>query len=186
MSDCLRDTILQSPQGQKMIDMVTPIYDRSYVGLWLFEVMGRRFDEIQKIVDEFPEQSSPQTATWAIDYWEQEYGITPDNSIPLARRRALIMAAKQGRGPFTPARLKAIAEAITGMSARVVENAGPYTFSVYLSAMTGDDQKLIAEVNRIKPAHLTFNLYFEQGVETPMYFAAIGSHGIQFEMRQVN
>jgi len=43
----LRDTILQSESAKKMIEMVTPIYDESYIGLWMFEIIGRKLDELK-------------------------------------------------------------------------------------------------------------------------------------------
>ena len=67
----LRDTILQSESAKKMIEMVTPIYDESYIGLWMFEIIGRKLDELKASVETYPIQAFPETATWSMRLWAQ-------------------------------------------------------------------------------------------------------------------
>ena len=35
-----RDVIITSPTAEKMLKRVSPIYDDSYVGLWIFQAIG--------------------------------------------------------------------------------------------------------------------------------------------------
>lgn len=43
----------------KMLSYVTPgFYDKSYVGKWMFQVMGLEYDKALKLAEELPEQFS--------------------------------------------------------------------------------------------------------------------------------
>lgn len=66
--------------SQRMISRVSPIYERSYVAKWLYEVMGQEVDDAEIRFSELREQANPETATWALRYWEQRYGIEVDES----------------------------------------------------------------------------------------------------------
>ena len=65
----------ESCVSKRMISRVSPIYERSYVAKWLYEVMGREVDDAEIRFSELREQANPETATWALRYWEQRYGI---------------------------------------------------------------------------------------------------------------
>jgi len=184
--DTLKDKILKSPEGRRMVSMVSPIYDKSYVGLWLFEVIGREFDGLKDIIESLPEQITPQTATWLFDFWEREYGIETDNSKTLAQRRALLMSRLQNPSAFTPRKVKDFAEALTGVSARVDEHAEPYTFRLYLPIETAFDQMIVDYMNRLKQAHMTFELRYEKSVDGALYFGAAVTTGIIQTIRQAN
>jgi len=184
--DTLKDKILKSPEGRRMVSMVSPIYDRSYVGLWLFEVIGREYDGLRSIINSLPEQVTPQTATWLFDLWEREYGIETDHSKTLAQRRALLMSRLKNPGAFTPRKVKDYAEALTGVKARVDEHAGPFTFRLYLPVETVFDQMIINYVNRLKQAHMTFELKYEKAVSETLYFGAAANTGIIQTIRQAN
>ena len=51
-----------SESAQRMLASVTPgFYDKSYVGKWLYQVMGLEFDEAKKLIaEELPLQFSPK------------------------------------------------------------------------------------------------------------------------------
>ena len=50
--------------SQRMISRVSPIYERSYVAKWLYEVMGQEVDDAEIRFSELREQANPETATW--------------------------------------------------------------------------------------------------------------------------
>lgn len=88
--------------SQRMISRVSPIYERSYVAKWLYEVMGREVDDAEIRFSELREQANPETATWALRYWEQRYGIETNENRSLAARRADIIARRGARAPHEP------------------------------------------------------------------------------------
>ena len=67
-----------SEAAKRMMGYITGngFYDRSYVGKWIFQVMGVEMDEARRIIeDELPYQAFPETATWGLRYHEEKFGL---------------------------------------------------------------------------------------------------------------
>ena len=133
--------------SKRMISRVSPIYERSYVAKWLYEVMGREVDDAEIRFSELREQANPETATWALRYWEQRYGIETNENRSLAARRADIIARRGARAPMNVARLEAMIRAMTGCETSVTDYIAPYTFGVRIIAdgSEGIDIRKISE-----------------------------------------
>lgn len=86
------DEILKSQTAQRIIDFVAPIYGNGYVALWMFQAIGKPLDAIASFADSLREQTIPQTATWSLPIWEQEYGVTPDPAWTDAQRQANLVS----------------------------------------------------------------------------------------------
>lgn len=159
MSESKRDMIVNSPTAKRMLSRVSPIYDNSYVGLWLFEAIAREYDALWTILDDLPNQLYPGTATWALELWERRYGLPIPSASTIELRRINIQLKRSARPPMNPARLESIIEAITGKTAQVNEHIGAYTFELRFSAASGEHIRQIREmVNRLKPSHLSYNM----------------------------
>ena len=74
--------------ARDMMGMISPIYDNSYVGKWIFEVMSVPLSLAQKTINELREQAFPETATWSLPYWEKSYGIPTNESLALKNAEA--------------------------------------------------------------------------------------------------
>lgn len=181
-----RTIILGSNAGKRMLEMVSPIYDGSYTGLWMMEVMGREYDALRGIVESMVEQITPRTASWSLPFWEAEYGIVPTGGETILQRRAAVLARRQSVGAFTPYKVKAMAEALTGVSARVVDGERPYTLIVYLSVASAEERRLRRELDRVKPAHLSYAIEYEQSATGQLYFGCAMTHSATIEIRQAN
>lgn len=162
--------------SKRMISRVSPIYERSYVAKWLYEVMGREVDDAETRFSELREQANPETATWGLCYWEQRYGIEVDESRSLAARRAAVISKRGTRAPMNPARIEEILSSMSGRKIRVEENVAPYTFRVYVENGEGfvDYDAIVRKLKKVKPSHLAFEVCFE--VFTTAYIGA-GYHG---------
>lgn len=150
----LMQQILQSPSAQRMVDYISPIYGEDYLALWLFEIMGRALDGVEEIGDSLWDQTVPQTATWTLPYWEEEYGATPDPSWTVEQRQANVLARIQYTAPVNPAKLAALVSAAAGVPSEIVENVSKNTFHVILhdaSVTLGRARRVLDET---KPAHL--------------------------------
>lgn len=155
-----------SPAAKRMLKTVSPIYDKSYVAKWIFQVMGLEIDEAWKFIEELRFQAFPETATWGITYWEQRYNIPPDESLSIEERRQRVIIKRGKRSPMNPARIERIVRDVTGREATVTEENGTYTF--HISVLPGesmvDYQELINTVKSVKPSHLAFKVLFETDV----------------------
>ena len=169
MSDTLREDILQSEAGQRMIETVTPIYDNSYVGLWMFEAMGREWDAFVNIIESLKTELDPDTATWMLELWERRYGITPPSDATIEQRRQAVIQMRALPSPMTPYHLERYLETVTGRSVEVIENIDDYTFGIVITGGEADEpvsmESLRKHIRKHKPSHMAYELYMQAKTE---------------------
>jgi hypothetical protein len=155
-----------SSAAKRMLKTVSPIYDKSYVAKWIFQVMGLEIDEAWKFIEELRLQAFPETATWGILYWEQRYNIPPDDSLSIEERRQRVIIKRGKRSPMNPARIEQFTRDVTGRQTIVTEPDGSYVFSIAIlpGEATVDYQALIDTIKSVKPSHLSFNVLFQTDV----------------------
>lgn len=151
------DRILTSESAKRMIDYVSPIYGNSYIGLWLFNIIGIEVDELQKICDELYDQVHASTATWSLPMWEKEYGITSTEEQTIEQRRERILQM-QKKSAMNPSKLEKLVESIAGVGVDVIENTNKNTFLVRLKGRVDNLDYVKEQINLIKPAHTVYNI----------------------------
>lgn len=155
----LMNAILTSPKAQEIIDYVSPVYGNSYVGLWIYQAIGTVLDEVYKIGDELRYETNPATATFLLDFWEDQYGLPRDPSLTTEQRRIRIMSSMQSGGPCNPERLAtAISVAIGGIEVSIEENISKNRFLVSIHDYIEDLTPVVAVIERMKPAHLIYSI----------------------------
>ena len=150
-----------SESAKRMMSRVSPIYKDSYVGKWLFEVMGLEMDEARILIENIHDQCFAEKATWGLRYWEERYGIPVDESKSIDARRAAVLAKMKRTQAMTPAALEDILEAFTHRDVSVSENTGQsYTFTVQIGEGTSvvDYTAVIERIDRLKPSHLAYTM----------------------------
>lgn len=153
----LMQKILTNPKAQEIIDYVSQIYGNSYVGLWLFQVIGSVLEPVEQLSEQLQEETNPTTTELLITYWEQEYGIQGDPTMTIEQRRNTIIAAMRSKGACNPARLSnAISAALGGATVEILENTGTNQFTVNIRTVVRSYAPAIAVIEAMKPAHLTY------------------------------
>lgn len=143
----------------RMMERISPIYDRSYVGKWIFEIMGLEMGEARAYFEELRQQPFPERTTWAIEYWERRYAIIPKPTDDLETRRRNIIMKRGARLPMNPARMEQIVDGLTGGSTVVTENVDDYTFRVTIdgAALGMNTLNVVKEIKKRKPSHQNFD-----------------------------
>lgn len=164
----------ESESAKRMMSRVSPIYEKSYVGKWLYEVMGLEMDQARQLVESLRQQCFLEQCTWGIRYWEQRYGLEVDETKDLETRRAAVIAKRGRKQPLTPATLEDILEALTGRPVTVDEDNGSYAFKVSIEEGTStvDYIAVIKKINTVKPSHLAYSIELPRKGTLSMYFAA--------------
>ena len=103
-------------------------YDKSYVGKWIYQVMGLEYDEMQDIVESLAVQFFPETATWGLMYHEIKWGLPVRENLPYEERRKLIYMKRDCKTPMTPYRMERYLENITGLEVHVNDADDPGKF----------------------------------------------------------
>lgn len=163
-----------SEAAVRMMSRISPIYDRAYVGKWIFQVMGEELDDVRLRFIELKDQAFPETATWGLKYWEQRYGVRADENASIEDRRQAVLSKRNTHAPLNPARMAERIEGMTGGKATIQEDVAPYTQSVTVTDGEGaDTDAVLAWIKRVKPSHITITLKMaSKPVKTTVYAGA--------------
>ena len=160
--------ILTSKTAINGLDYITPIYQEAKTALWIMEAMGLEVDLIVKWIEDIVRQILPQTADWALDYWEQEYHLSVSSTTSMEERREKVLTAVRTRAPMNPEKLEEILEIIFKIEkVKVIERIAKNTFEVqlYKQFLEEEWEVVFKTIEKYKPAHLI--LEAKSILETP-------------------
>lgn len=149
-----------------MMTMISPIYEHSYVGKWIFEVMSAPLELARQTVKDLEKESFPETATWSLPYWEQAYGIETNEGLSIEDRRRALTKKRNYRRPMNPFRIAQIASETCGRPVEFIENVAPHTFEIRIAPGTAEAeiQAVIDVVREVKQSQKSFRVVFETPV----------------------
>lgn len=163
----------QFPTSESALRMLSYVsdgfYDRSYVGKWMYQVMGSEYDTAREKIESLPAQMFPETATWGLMYHEMKWGLPIRYNLPYEERRRLIYQKRDYRLPMTPYRMELYLQNATGFEVHIADVADPgaYGFmpqhpNVFTAYFIGEgtlDTKKVHEVlDQIKQSHTTYKI----------------------------
>ncbi|WP_256758751.1 YmfQ family protein [Cohnella sp. WQ 127256] len=154
---------MNSIRGKEMMTYLPDYYATSRVMSSNMDAQGTELDKLWQAMDETLEQYFVSTATWGLELWEKELGISVDISKPTEQRRSVILSKLRGIGTVTVSLIKSVAEAYDGGTVEVTVQPETYKFNVKFIDTLGvppnlDDLKAVIE--DIKPAHLAVEYSF--------------------------
>jgi len=175
--------IIRSPSAETFLRSVTDgFYNRSFLGLWMYEVIGREWDEMAAWSNDLKQEIFVQTCTWSIAIWEWVYGFEPDESLTLEERRQRILRKVLGVRPINPEVLRRGISEVAGADAGVTDFTAPYTFGVTLNVTNGPIpmERVLQYIFEHKPAHLatSIEIVFPEIESTLHVGGSTGNHTI--------
>ena len=158
-----------SESAKRQLSYVTKgFYDTSYIGKWIYQVMGLEYDEAKRIVEELPLQFFPETATWGLKYHEIKWQLPIRENLSYEERRRLIYQKRDAKAPMTPCHMEQYLTRQQDFRVRVKDchdNDGedmghPNIFHVIFSGEGTVNTKLARKLlNQIKQSHTTYLIY---------------------------
>lgn len=157
-----------SVSAQKMLSYVSNgFYDNSYVGKWMYQVMGLEYDKVLEIVENLPAQFFPESATWGLMYHEIKWGLAVRENLSYEERRRLIYQKRDYHLPMTPYRMERSLEEATGFEVHVADacDPGKYGFipehpNIFKTSFLGegslDCRKIFGILDRLKQSHTIY------------------------------
>lgn len=150
--------------AQRLLTYVTRgWYDKSYVGKWIFEVIGLELDSAIKRVEELQNQAFLEKADWGLYFHELMYGIPMNAADDIEERRRTILKYRDRsiKSPMNPSRLENIILSIFGLVSSVIEQPEQYKFLLNIDwGKVPADLKFIYEllklIDSIKPSHIGY------------------------------
>lgn len=151
--------ILQNELAQEIIDYVSPIYGESYVGLWIYEAIGKVMQEVKDIFIKLKTEGNPVTADLLLSEWENYYRIPSDQTLTKEQRQQRIVNLIRMRGPCNPTVLAdAVSVALGGVPVEITENKAKNTFLVNIREVVDSINPVVAVLEQRKPAHLIYQI----------------------------
>lgn len=164
-----------SNSARKMLSYVSDgFYDESYVGKWIYQVMGLEYDKALEMVEDLPAQFFPETATWGLMYHEIKWGLPVRENLSYEERRKLIYQKRDYRAPMTPYRMEKHLENMIGLEVHVndINDQGKFglTFpepNVFTVTVIRDNQlkeeRVRAIVDMLKQSHTMYTVELIDG-----------------------
>lgn len=173
-----------SESAKKMLSYVSDgFYDESYVGKWIFQVMGDEYDKTREIAIDLPAQFYPETATWGLTYHEIKWGLPVRQNLSYEERRKLIFQKRDYRAPMTPYCMEKHLENAIGYKVVVCDihdsaECGlkifhPNEFIVKIIGEGNIDTNIARQVlDRIKQSHTVYEIIIERPMVGSIKIAA--------------
>lgn len=159
-----------SESAKKMLGSVTEgFYDNSYVGKWIYQILGTEWDSAKELFDELPEQFFPETATWGLRFHEIKWGLQVRENLSYEERRRLIYQKRDNRSPMTPWRMEEYLADATGFDVHIadIHDPGLYSFIAphpnvfkvyFLGEETLNSKQVHGILDRLKQSHTTYTV----------------------------
>jgi uncharacterized protein YmfQ (DUF2313 family) len=148
---------LTSQRGQAMLGNCPWYYETSRVFKSYLQASGVELDSFKEGVGEILDQFFVPTATWSLDRWEEELGLTSYAGKPDDQRRSRIISKLRGMGTITVSLIQNVAESYVYGAVEVTETPEAYGFTIKFVDHRGippNLEDLQAAIEEIKPAHL--------------------------------
>lgn len=175
--------ILTSRTARAILDELSPIYGEGRVALWLFQIIGAELDETRTWTAETMDQVVPHTATWSLDYWEDELALPRNSELTTQQRRARILSYLRTRAPMNPYTLAGVASgAAGGVPCTVEERTGaPSAFTLHVNGFPtkGMSTAIRRAVDQAKQARLSYQVLFEENTISQVFSAGITRRGLR-------
>jgi len=146
-----------------LIDMLPSFYhDSDFVKSYMSS-QSIEHNFIKESIDDLVNNLYVDTATWGLDYFEEELGLKTDKAKTYEERRERIKAKKIGNGTTTIKMIKDTALAFECGDIEVTEMYEDYMFKLKFVSQKGVPKNLEdfkSSIEEIKPAHLGYILEF--------------------------
>lgn len=148
---------ISSAKGRELFSYLPGYYETSRVMRADMQAKGAEMDMLYQALEETLDQFFVRTATWGLDYWEQELGIETDRLKPVEQRRAVVESKLRGAGTFSGRLVKNVAEAYAGGKVDVTFQPEAWSFTVSFVDTMGippNMEDLKRAIEELKPAHM--------------------------------
>lgn len=151
-------------RSEEMMSYVENYYKESRLYTAQNDAKGKEFDIIQNIIDDFPYQMNPQTATWGLFLWEELCGLPTNTKEEIETRRFRVLLLLGMASPMTPKVMEKLIFQAIKYPVKIQNSKIPYTFHLLFEDLGLNDiinMELLREtVETLKPAHLTYYMMF--------------------------
>ncbi|UZQ49870.1 putative phage tail protein [Clostridium kluyveri] len=131
----------------------------------IFNAEGAEFDTLHVDINDIKAQLNINTATWGLDIYEKDLGITTDYTKNLDYRRSVIKSKSRGTGKLNAAMIKLVCDAFSNGDVKVTFDGIIHVKFTSVKGVPPNMDDLKNAVEQIKPAYIlldylyTYNTY---------------------------
>ncbi len=143
------------------------------------DVQQPQIDKLDANVEDLINQGFIKTATWGLDFWEEEFGVKSKLNDTLENRRSRVLARKRGTRTTTKGVIKEICNSFVD-NTNVIEHSAEYYFELILESYSGFHnflEDLMEIIEDLKPAHLGVDYELKATTQSNIYMGFIGFDG---------
>lgn len=152
------------PHRTDLINYLPSYYSDSAIMRSIQDASTQEMSAVYSFINDIKEQIlTPVTATWGLDFWEQELGLKVDISKTYEERREVILARLRGLAATGKSVLKNAADAFSGGDADIIEYPPEHRFVIKFTGTVGiprNMDRFIEMVEDLKPAHLAYSFEY--------------------------
>lgn len=153
----------------------------------LFVAEQPELDRMENDLSQLLSQFYIKTATYSLDRWEEDFGLTADPELTLQQRRARVLAKLNSRPPATVRRLENLVRQTMGEdNVWIEEHPEDYSFTIYVQEEKLSDLLGIADqaMHDTRPAHLNYH-FVERLIRDAQLQTYAGGYGSMIRMEDV-
>lgn len=138
-------------------------YSNSKVVNEILNAFALLLTELEEDSEEMIKQLQPESATYSLSTWENDYRLVNRDNYNSAFRRNVIIARMKGSGTCTKDLIEQVCSAFSNGEVEVTENTSDYYFTIKFVGTKGIPENmsdLISAIDDIKPAHLGYNFIY--------------------------
>jgi len=126
----------------------------------LLNAEGSEFNNSYANLDDIKLQLNIDTATWGLNYYEKDLGITIDYTKDLDYRRSVIKSKSRGSGKFSATMIKLVCDSFSNGDVQVTFDGTTHVKFTNIYGVPPNISDLQNAVEQIKPAYLLLDYIF--------------------------
>jgi hypothetical protein len=121
---------------------------------------GTEFDTLHSKIDDVKAQFNIDTATWGLNIYEKDLGITTDYTKALDYRRSVIKSKSRGTGKLNATMIKLVCDSFSNGNVAVTFDGTIHVKFTSVKGIPPNMNDLKNAVEQIKPAYLLLDYLF--------------------------
>lgn len=143
-----------------MLSYVPLYYRTSTIFKAVLNSEGAELDLLRQNIDEVKAQFFIDTATWGLQFWEREFGLSSNPNLSCEERRSRVKGKIRGIGKVGANLIKSVAEAYSNGEVAVSFDGDVTITFIGTRGVPSALEDLKLQLNEIVPAHLTTRFEF--------------------------
>ena len=139
---------------------VPPFLSNTKTFTEIFNAENQEFNTLNSNINDIKAQLNIDTATWGLDIYEKELGITTDYTKALDYRRSVIKSKSRGTGKLNATMIKLVCDSFSNGDVQITFDGTIHVKFTSVKGIPPNMSDLQNAVEQIKPAYLLLDYLY--------------------------